>query len=111
VANLEWKTHFPAYKAINGDPRHFDHRPIIVILDPDPHICSPNRVKEQPKFEASWLQEDQCEEVLHNAWHLAFLFGDVAIADAIRKVGSELHSWSKEVLGDLQNRIKRPRRT
>jgi hypothetical protein len=37
VANLAWRTHFSAYKAINGDPRHSDHRPVIVILDLDPH--------------------------------------------------------------------------
>ncbi|XP_051220216.1 uncharacterized protein [Lolium perenne] len=107
VADLEWRTHFPAYKAINGDPRHSDHRPVIVILDPDPHLGSSHGVRERPKFEAFWLEEDQCEEVVHNAWHLALLSGDVPIRDAIRKVNSELHSWSKEVLGDLQNRIKK----
>ena len=110
MANLEWRSHFPAYKVINGDPRHSDHRPVIVILDPDPFRCFQNGAREQPKFEASWLEEDQCEEVVHNAWHMAFLSGDVAIADAFRKVGAELQSWSKEVLGDLQNRINKAKK-
>jgi exonuclease III len=92
IANLEWRTHFPAYKAINGDPRHSDHRPVIVVMDPEPHSSSFIGVREQPKFEACWLEEEQCEEVVHNAWHLAFLSSDVAVADAIRRVGAELHS-------------------
>lgn len=32
---------------------------------------------------------------------------DTTVAEAIKRVGSELHSWSKEVLGDLKNRIKK----
>jgi hypothetical protein len=30
VGNLEWHGKFLAYEVVNGDPRHFDHRPIIV---------------------------------------------------------------------------------
>jgi hypothetical protein len=33
VANVEWRCLFPLYKVINGDPRHSDHRPVIVILN------------------------------------------------------------------------------
>ena len=31
VANIEWRSHFPAYRAINRDPRHSEHRPVIVV--------------------------------------------------------------------------------
>jgi exonuclease III len=106
VANMEWRMHFPAYKVINGDPRHSDHRPVIVLLEPEPFLNRP-KVTAQPKFEARWLEEEQCEEVVHNAWSMALLSGDVVVAEAIRRVGSDLHSWSREVLGDLKNRIKK----
>lgn len=42
-----------------------------------------------------------------DAWHLAMLTGDRGVVAAIRRVGMELHTWSREVLGDLKNRIKK----
>lgn len=33
VATPEWCSRFPEYRVINGDPRHSDHRPVIVHLD------------------------------------------------------------------------------
>lgn len=107
IANLEWRSHFLAYKAINGDPRHSDHRPMIVVLEPEYRGNSTGCVFEQPKFEARWLEEEQCDEVVRNAWHLAMLTGDRGLAATIKRVGMELHTWSKEVLGDLKNRIKK----
>ena len=57
VANSEWRNHFPLVRVINGDPRHSDHRPIIVELG--------GREKEwrrpmeiMKKFEARWLEEE-----------------------------------------------------
>lgn len=31
VADGEWMGRFPGYKVTNGEPRHFDHRPVIWI--------------------------------------------------------------------------------
>lgn len=38
------------------------------------------------------------------------LTSDTTVAEAIRRVGYDLHSWSKEILGDLKNRIKRAKK-
>jgi exonuclease III len=109
VASMDWRLHFPGYKVINGDPRHSDHRPIIVLLEPEIQQRSYS-VAEQPKFEARWLEEGDCEDVVKNAWSLAILSGDSMVAEAIRCVGRDLHYWSKEVLGDLKNRIKKTKK-
>jgi hypothetical protein len=79
VANLAWRQHILAYKAINGDPRHSDHRPVIVVMEAEHHTNNNNRVVAQPKFEAKWLEEEDCEEVVHNAWNLAILNGDTTV--------------------------------
>ena len=34
VANKDWTSRFPLYHIINGEPRHSDHRPVIVDTDP-----------------------------------------------------------------------------
>ena len=107
---MAWRAHFPAYKVINGDPRHSDHRAVIVILEPDYQARRIRSVVAQPKFEASWLEEEQCEAIVHNAWSLAMLSSDTEVADAIRAVGKELHTWSRDVLGDLKNRIKKAKK-
>jgi hypothetical protein len=41
-----------------------------------------------------------------NAWGLAAARGEVNIMGKLKTVSKELHSWSRDVLGDLQNRIK-----
>lgn len=33
VGNLEWPEKFPTYEVVNGDPRHSDHRPVMVALE------------------------------------------------------------------------------
>jgi hypothetical protein len=86
VASLEWRMHYPAYKVINGDPHHSDHRPILVLLEPEPYIHMAEIIS-QPKFEARWLEEEQCEDAVKNAWSLALLASDPKVADAIKKVG------------------------
>lgn len=36
VANDQWRMHFPGVRVINGDPRHSDHRPVIIMTDFSP---------------------------------------------------------------------------
>jgi hypothetical protein len=42
-----------------------------------------------------------------NAWGLAGARGEGSISSKISKVSKDLHTWSRDVLGDLQNRIKK----
>jgi hypothetical protein len=36
----EWCARFPYYKVINGDPRHSDHRSLIIHLDGESIVAS-----------------------------------------------------------------------
>jgi exonuclease III len=54
VATMSWRMRFPSFKVVNGDPRHSDHRPVLV----DTHggmsrRCSRMR-NTTPRFEARW---------------------------------------------------------
>ena len=33
VADGEWRAWFPTFKVTNGDPKHSDHRPVIMETD------------------------------------------------------------------------------
>jgi hypothetical protein len=106
VASPSWRAHFPGYKVINGDPEHSDHRPVIVHLKGDTRPARTGNNNMNKRFEAKWLLEEGCEDVVINAWELAGLRGEEKVQDKLRVVARDLECWSREVVGDLQKRIK-----
>ncbi|KAI5012502.1 hypothetical protein ZWY2020_024768 [Hordeum vulgare] len=95
VANLAWRNRFPGYMVINGDPGHSDHRPVLL------HVLG--STGNRPR----WLLEEDCDAVVHNAWNLARLRGETTVVDLVRSVSRKLNTWNKDILGDLQKRIKK----
>lgn len=53
VASQNWCRRFPMFHVINGDPRHSDHRPVIVLIKGIVEVRSSG-------FEARWLEEEAC---------------------------------------------------
>jgi len=110
VANGEWRARFPLVRVLNGDPRHSDHRPIVVDLGE-----RVSRGWRQPmdmlhKFEARWLEEEECSTYVEAAWLAALETGDVSLMEVQKRVLKELWAWDKDVLGELERRIKNARR-
>jgi hypothetical protein len=110
VANVQWRCLFPLYKIINGDHRHSDHRSVSAILSDQ--AMPRSSIVDEPgfRFEAAWLHEEECAEIVENAWNTAFEEGECLMADAVKLVGRKLWLWDKEVLGELKNRIKKARK-
>uniref|UniRef100_A0A453A1Z5 Reverse transcriptase domain-containing protein n=3 Tax=Aegilops tauschii subsp. strangulata TaxID=200361 RepID=A0A453A1Z5_AEGTS len=105
TSNEEWCEQFPAYTVVNGPPRHSDHRPIIVDTEgPDKEW---RRGDGRFRFEARWLQEEGCEEVVRAAWERSREMGDATVAVALQKVAGDISTWSKDVVGELEGRLKR----
>lgn len=107
MANHSWCSQFPGYKIINGDPKHFDHRPIVVQVDGASRRWRARDHGVNKRFEARWLMEEDCEKVVEEAWEKAGVTGNAAVMDGLRIVSQDLHQWSRDVLGDLQQRIKK----
>jgi hypothetical protein len=107
LANIEWRYIYPAVKIINGEPRHSDHRPLILDTNCTP-VPTPS-FDHVFRFEAAWLQEDSCAQLVRDAWNDTF-DGFSSAADRIRKVAVKLQDWNRNVLGDLQKRIKKTRK-
>jgi gas vesicle protein len=61
--------------------------------------------KVNKRFEARWLLEEDCDAIVTNVWNLAKQRGHTQVNDLIMSVSKELHTWSKDILGDLQKRI------
>lgn len=105
VSNDAWRCRFPLVHVRNGDPYHSDHRPVIITTDRKEQ----GDRREGPKlfrFEASWLEEEHCREVVQEAWERT-RSGEIGkVADVLQGVASSLQNWSTNVLGDLEKRLK-----
>ena len=44
--------------------------------------------------------------IVENAWKLSMYTGSGVVADAVRGVAADLWDWSRNILGDLEKRIK-----
>ena len=105
VATREWCEHFPAYKVINGDPRHSDHRPVTINVEAHPRNNRSGNERNTFRFEARWLEEEDCGEILNNAWKVAQIQDGGNVREGLRRVAMDLKDWDANVLGDLQKRI------
>src|SRR5207244_768603 len=68
VANTSWRCHFPLVHVVNGDPRHSDHRLVIISTE---RKLGGDRGGEKPfMFNASWLEEVSMRKVVKQNWEL-----------------------------------------
>lgn len=63
-----------------------------------------------PKFEARWLEEEDCENKVVEAWRTAVEEGYNTMMEVQKKVLGDLWEWDKNVLGELEKRIKKVKR-
>lgn len=58
------------------------------------------------RFEARWLEEDGCRDIIKNAWEAGGSLNNKVLG-AVNGVMRELMTWNRNVLGDLEKRISR----
>lgn len=60
------------------------------------------------RFEAAWLEEDRCKEIVKEAWKDSLGDdGSGRVMEALSRVVGDLSSWSSNVLGDLEKTAKK----
>jgi hypothetical protein len=106
---VEWCARFPNVKVHNGDPRHSDHR-LVIVSPEDERTDHGNQGCSCFRFEADWLQEENCETIVEKARRLSMNVRSGSVAAAVYDVSADLWDWSKIILGDLENRIKHVKR-
>ena len=110
VANSAWRCLFPLVRVINGEPRHSDHRPIIVEVGDREDARKYKPMEIMHKFEARWLEEEECMSRAEEAWLSSLGDGEVNMMQLQKRVLGELWTWDREVLGELQKRINKARK-
>jgi hypothetical protein len=84
-----------------------DHHPVLLSVDGPCRRPRPNQNILNKRFEARWLLEEECESVVTSAWNNVADRGAKKTMYLITLVSKEVHTWSQDVLGDLQQRIKK----
>jgi hypothetical protein len=107
VGNKEWCLKFPDYEVINGDPRHSDHRHVILKFIREQIGSSRYLGSETIKFEANWLKEDGYADLVQEAWINSFQGGASSVREGLKEVSKIMFNWSRNVLGDMEKRIKK----
>ena len=110
TATKEWCNRFPAYTVVNGDPRHSDHRPLTIQVEASLNYLKVGNERNKFRFEARWLDEEDCETIVNNAWGAASVLHECNVAQILQKIATDLKDWDQNVLGDLQKRIKQLKR-
>ena len=110
VANVMWRSRYPLVRVTNGDPRHSDHRPVIVDVGDrvSKRWCQPMDVMR--KFEARWLEEEECNARVEQSWWRAMEEGELCMVEVQKRMLSDLWIWDREVLGEMERRIKNSKR-
>jgi hypothetical protein len=81
VANNAWHVCFPLARVIHGEQRHSDHRPIIVDVG-DRGLNEWRKPREiMRKFEAKWLEEEECNARVQEACAAAVHNGSTCMMD------------------------------
>ena len=110
VATQSWCNRFSAFKVTNGDPRHSDHRPIIIDTQGGAKRQQGVTRSSTPRFEAKWLEEEDCKAMVENAWKKGVQWEGKGVAAAVKGVMVELVDWSRNILGDLEKRISKAKK-
>lgn len=98
---------FPLVHVKNGDPCHSNHRPVVNDTEYHRPRRRANREDNHFRFEASWLEEEDCARVVEEAWE-----GSVgeSLSSKLKGVAAGLGNWSLNVLGDLRKHVKKAKK-
>jgi DNA-directed RNA polymerase len=110
VVNSAWRARFSLVRVINGDPRYSDHRSIIVEPRAKEKTQWRKPLEIMKKFEAKWLEEEECSERVEEGWEKAISRVKVSLMEIQKNVLAELWEWNRTVLRALEKRIKDAKR-
>ncbi|XP_050211620.1 uncharacterized protein LOC126661796 [Mercurialis annua] len=105
IANDSWSMMFVNTTIYTLLRECSDHAPILLDTDAVPNIQKRRNLRVK-RFEAMWVRRDDCEEIVRSAWSQN---NDSEGMDAWDKIGlclNNLSDWNKNMVGNLDGRIR-----
>ncbi|KAL0383108.1 UNVERIFIED_CONTAM: hypothetical protein Scaly_0598100 [Sesamum calycinum] len=105
-SNLAWLHLFPNSRVQHAQSLYLDHSPLVVELGP---VAIKQLLKghKQFRFEASWLQEADCEKLVTRGWKSPVWSPfDNVLKEKISMISTILCCWGKMIGKETTKRIK-----
>lgn len=103
-ATPEWHQMFPRSIVHHSTALSSDHCPISIDLEPSLMV----RKKKSFRFEAMWVREQGCEQVIKDLWHNTR--GNSAsekVSNGVRQCSSDLSEWNRLHFGKVHVEIRK----
>ena len=103
MANEDWMLRFPNARVFHSSMSILDHCLIKLSLKKDQ-----NRQPQKKRFmfEATWIRDTRCHEVVESAWDLGGNLSSVQLIDRLRNCKERLRSWNWREFGNVNQLIK-----
>lgn len=100
VCSIYWRVLFPEAEVYALPAIGSDYSSLLMVL-------SAEKVKRKKifKFEAFWLEHEECGSIIKRTWNLSSL-KEANLVQKIRVVAAELAKWSKENFQNSYEKIK-----
>ncbi|KAL0399728.1 UNVERIFIED_CONTAM: hypothetical protein Sradi_2316100 [Sesamum radiatum] len=105
VANIGWSQLYPEASVSHLPQTCSDHKALLISLVT--RVECLQKWSRPWRFEAAWLQSDQCEKVVTDGWDVCL--GDIrtgGIADRLASCQQHLKRWNHQVFKVDRNRIQ-----
>nr|POE65772.1 hypothetical protein CFP56_45895 [Quercus suber] len=106
LATTTWKSLFPSSTVHHISMSSSDHSLIAIHL----HRSKPQKLVSRPlfRFEAMWLQDPRCAEVVQDAWHEGLSkAGGTPITNCLDNCCNHLTVWNKNEFSHVGKHIER----
>ena len=109
VATPSWTEMFPSIRVHHIEGSLSDHTPLWVCLDNEQVRFY--KTRRPLKFEAVWMKDERCGEVIKNTWESSV--GGAPMENLIHKVDAcqiQLQSWSRHSFGNIRRLLGKKRK-
>ncbi|XP_075655225.1 uncharacterized protein LOC142625458 [Castanea sativa] len=105
LATVDWIDRFPSAKLYHHTSSASDYCPLYLQFKEKRKV---KRYGKKFKFEAMWLKNSNCEDVVTSAWEEGILIGsDYPIECCLDNYQRKLEVWNRNEFGHMGNNITR----
>lgn len=105
IVTVDWTIKFPQAKLFHQSSSTSEHNPLIL------NLVKEKTIPKHPKifwFEATWLKDSTCEEVVTSAWEEGLSMGpEFPILYCMDNCHTKLELWNKNIFGHDGKNIAR----